>query len=99
MDGLPQRPGFVDAAGPMARHGDDIDQMIQMVTSGIKPAAPPAAQASVAAAGEVEDGGAADKKGKKEKEKHVRMVYSDTEFSPEEKMARFARYAFVPETA
>jgi hypothetical protein len=105
-DGLPQRPPFSgapgfpaagdDTAGSVARHGDDIDQMIQMVTQGIKPA--PAADATVAAPAE-EAGGAADKKGKKDKEKHVRMVYSDNDFSPEERMVRFARYAFVPEAA
>lgn len=43
----------------------------------------------------------ADKKGdekpKKDKSKAVRLVYSDNETSPEEKMAQLARYAFVPE--
>jgi len=34
---------------------------------------------------------------KKEKSKPTRMVYSDSETSPEEKMARLPRYAFVPE--
>ena len=38
-----------------------------------------------------------DKKGKKEKEKNVKLVYSDNETSPEEKMARLPRYAFVPD--
>jgi hypothetical protein len=27
----------------------------------------------------------------------MKMIYSDNETSPEEKMAKFARYAFVPE--
>ena len=34
--------------------------------------------------------------GKKEKAKPTRLVYSDSEVSPEEKMARLPRYAFVP---
>jgi hypothetical protein len=85
--------------------------MIQMVTQGIKPPQPaapasapaPAQAASATATAEAADeapaGGAADKKGKKDREKHVRMVYSDAEFSPEERMVRFARYAWAPEAA
>ena len=38
-----------------------------------------------------------EKKAKKEKEKPVKMVYSDNEISPEEKMAKLPRYAFVPD--
>lgn len=37
-----------------------------------------------------------EKKGKKEKEKNMRLVYSDNEVSPEEKMAQMPRYAFAP---
>ena len=37
-----------------------------------------------------------DKKGKKEKEKNMRLVYSDKEVSPEEKMSQMPRYAFNP---
>ena len=40
---------------------------------------------------------AGEKKAKKEKEKAVKMVYSDNEVSPEEKMAKLPRYAFVPD--
>jgi hypothetical protein len=40
---------------------------------------------------------ATEKKPKKEKDKNMRMVYSDNEISPEEKMARLPRYAFVPD--
>ena len=36
-------------------------------------------------------------KGKKDKDKNTRMVYADTEFSQEERMARMPRYAFNPE--
>ena len=40
-----------------------------------------------------------DKKTKKEKDKDkpVKLVYSDNETSPEEKMAKLPRYAFVPD--
>ena len=37
------------------------------------------------------------KKAKKEKDKNTKMVYSDNEVSPEEKMAKMPRYAFVPD--
>ncbi|KAL8675782.1 MAG: hypothetical protein Q9224_007384, partial [Gallowayella concinna] len=43
----------------------------------------------------VEDG-AEDKKGKKDKDKNAKLVYSDNEISPEEKMAHLPRYAFAP---
>ena len=36
-----------------------------------------------------------EKKGKKEKDKS-KLIYSDNEVSPEEKMAQMPRYAFVP---
>ena len=39
---------------------------------------------------------AEEKKGKKEKEKNMKLVYSDNEVSPEEKMAQMPRYAFAP---
>lgn len=38
-----------------------------------------------------------EKKPKKDKEKATRLVYSDNEVSPEEKMAKLSRYAFAPE--
>ena len=38
---------------------------------------------------------ATEKKGKKEKDKNSKMVYSDNEISPEEKMAQLSRYAFT----
>ena len=37
-----------------------------------------------------------DKKGKKEKDKKMKLIYSDNETSPEEKMAKLPRYAFNP---
>jgi hypothetical protein len=38
-----------------------------------------------------------EKPAKKEKSKPTKLVYSDNEISPEEKMARLPRYAFVPD--
>ena len=37
-----------------------------------------------------------EKKGKKEKDKNMKLVYSDNDVSPEEKMAQMPRYAFAP---
>ena len=37
-----------------------------------------------------------EKKGKKEKDKNTKLVYSDNDVSPEEKMAQMPRYAFAP---
>ncbi|KAL8690849.1 MAG: hypothetical protein Q9218_003798 [Villophora microphyllina] len=43
------------------------------------------------------EGATEDKKGKKDKDKNTKMMYSDNEVSPEEKMAHLPRYAFAPE--
>lgn len=49
------------------------------------------------APGEAKSGGTqGEKRPKKEKEKAIKLVYSDNETSPEEKMAKLSRYAFVP---
>lgn len=37
-----------------------------------------------------------EKKSKKEKDKNTKLVYSDNDVSPEEKMAQLPRYAFAP---
>jgi hypothetical protein len=65
--------------------GDDIDQLIRMAEAGIKPAA------GGAGARNGEEAGAQGDK----KKKGTRMVYGDTEVSPEEKMAGLARYRWV----
>lgn len=39
--------------------------------------------------------GQEEKKTKKEKDKNMKLVYSDNEVSPEEKMAQLPRYAFA----
>ncbi|KAL5611670.1 hypothetical protein BROUX41_000752 [Berkeleyomyces rouxiae] len=92
--GLPTRPSQPNFWPPSAIHGtpgtnqypaaghgnDDIDDLIRSAEAG----AQPAAAAATEPAGE-----------KKKKDKGVRMIYSDTEVSPEEKMALLPRYAFV----
>ena len=37
-----------------------------------------------------------EKKGKKDRDKSMKLMYSDNEVSPEEKMAKMPRYAFAP---
>lgn len=96
----------VDASGGI---GDDIDQLIRMAEAGIKPpkkeettvtaAAPRNANDSntanpLTAAGQATDSPLPEKKSKKDKP--MKMVYSDNHTSPEEKLARMPRYAFVP---
>lgn len=95
--GQPGAPGFPAAGGAStvdelvanARQGDDIDQLIRMAEAGIKPAKTPTDGAPTVPP--PADGG--EKKSKKEK---GRMVYSDTEFSPEERMAMLPKYAWTP---
>ncbi|KAK4246576.1 hypothetical protein C7999DRAFT_33008 [Corynascus novoguineensis] len=67
--------------------GDDIDQMIRMAEAGIRPGA-------TATAGKTEEAGTGEKK-----KKGTRMVYGDTEVSPEERMAMLPRYRWVEEAA
>ena len=60
----------------------------------------PAAGGQLAVAEPKQDTKAADvstdKKSKKDREKDNKLVYSDNEVSPEEKMAKLPRYAFDP---
>jgi hypothetical protein len=59
-----------------------VDDLISSAQAAVVPTPPQAAPTA-----------APDKKGK---EKNVRLMYSDNEISPEEKMAMNPRYAFVP---
>ncbi|EFX04634.1 c2h2 finger domain containing protein [Grosmannia clavigera kw1407] len=91
--GLPQRPSAYgtgaastldDLVSGAAHGGDDIDKIIRMAEAGIRPPAPqPGPPAAQPAAPEKE----------KKKEKAMRMVYSDGDFSLEERMALIPRYA------
>lgn len=89
--GYPGAPSTVDElvsgaarqGGGGGAHGDEIDRLIRAAEQGSHP---PSARADDAAAA----GG--EKKGKS-KDKNMRMVYGDSEVSPEEKMALLPRYA------
>ncbi|KAK3385433.1 hypothetical protein B0H63DRAFT_522765 [Podospora didyma] len=89
---FPRSPSTVDDLVVNAgRGGDDIDQLIRMAEAGIKP--------QQQKNGAAEDGAAGEKKSKKDKEKNTRMIYGDSEISPEEKMIAEPRYRFVAEVA
>ena len=73
-----------------------ISTSVDELISGAARTAEAQAQATPPAA-EKQPTTAEEKKGKKEKDKlKTRLVYSDNETSPEEKMARIPRYAFSP---
>ncbi|KAF6809082.1 hypothetical protein CSOJ01_07151 [Colletotrichum sojae] len=76
-----------DLVSGAAHQGDEIDELIRRAESGIKAPKKPEEEAEEAAG---------EKKSKKDKDKNVRMVYADTEVSPEERMAQLSRYAWVP---
>jgi len=83
-----------------SQDGDDIDAMIRAIESGQKvatklPAQTTSAEPTPTPAPETEQVGTSEKKSKKDKP--IRMVYSDVEFSPEERMSKMHRYAFIPE--
>jgi hypothetical protein len=101
-----------DLIAGAARESDDIDEIIRMAEAGIKPPkkdslpapnlpTPPAA-VSTPTAEPVKDEPPAKTEApppekKSKKDKPIRMVYSDDELSPEERMAKMPRYAFVPD--
>ncbi|KAJ5911606.1 uncharacterized protein N7473_000909 [Penicillium subrubescens] len=102
LAGLPQRPAF--AAPPI-----NAQQMQQMHMGHPAPPAPApgysngnATQTPGGVSSSVDDlissaakeAAAAEKPAKKDKAKNTRMIYSDENVSPEEKMAKLARYAF-----
>ncbi|PQE22567.1 c2h2 finger domain-containing protein [Rutstroemia sp. NJR-2017a BVV2] len=100
-----------DLVSGAAREADDIDKIIRMAEAGIKPpkkdsidvAKTEAPENPTAVAGNSDKTEskadakeeATEKKAKKDKP--MKMIYSDNEVSPEEKMAKMPRYAFVPE--
>ncbi|KAH6662570.1 hypothetical protein B0J14DRAFT_495838 [Halenospora varia] len=93
-----------DLVSGAAREADDIDEIIRMAEAGIKPpkkgetpvAAPKVvAEATPTPAPETEKPEATEKKSKKDKP--TKMIYSDNDISPEEKIAQMPRYAFIPD--
>jgi hypothetical protein len=105
----PTNTSSVDDLKPGApREADDIDEIIRMAEAGIKPpkkgeipsnpaVVPEAAAVSTPPPGTADKSDNAEKPEKKsKKEKPSRMVYSDNDLSPEERMAMMPRYAFIP---
>lgn len=95
-----------DLVAGAAREADDIDEIIRMAEAGIKPpkkgeklSAPPEIVATQTPLPEtndkIEKAEPSEKKSKKEKP--IKMIYSDSNLSPEEKMMEMPRYAFNPE--
>ncbi|QKX53503.1 uncharacterized protein TRUGW13939_00582 [Talaromyces rugulosus] len=80
-------------AAPLSSSVDDlISGAAKAADNAAAQTPPPPPPPTAAASGEEE------KKTKKEKEKSkTRLVYSDNEISPEEKMAKLARYAYTPD--
>ncbi|KAF7917905.1 uncharacterized protein EAE98_009933 [Botrytis deweyae] len=89
---------------------DDIDKIIRMAEAGIKPpnrnsvdlsktetTEAVAAPESVAQPGPQPEAKTEVAEKKSKKDKPMKMIYSDNEVSPEEKMAKMPRYAFVPD--
>lgn len=62
-----------------------VDDLVSGAAKQADEAAAPAAEATE------------EKPAKKDKAKQMKLVYSDNETSPEEKMARMPRYAFAPD--
>ncbi|KAL8969412.1 MAG: hypothetical protein Q9197_004357 [Variospora fuerteventurae] len=79
---------------PASANATSLDELVSDVARDAEKAASAAASSSAQVQAET---AADDKKGKKEKEKNVKMVCSDNEVSPEEKMAQLPRYAFAPQ--
>ena len=98
-----------DLVSGAAREADDIDEIIRMAEAGIRPPKKGEAAAAPLQAIEteatstpvpetVETGEKSEPTQKKsKKDKPQKMIYSDNDMSPEEKMALMPRYAFVPE--
>lgn len=106
--GYPTNASSVDdlVSGAANDVEDEIDKMIRLAEAGIKPSnkgeTPALVQpdATPTPAPEVktditDKAEPAEKKSKKEKP--IKMIYSDNDLSPEERMAKMPRYAFVPD--
>ncbi|KAI4168691.1 MAG: hypothetical protein LQ343_006194 [Gyalolechia ehrenbergii] len=79
---------------PVSDNATSLDELVSGAARDAEKAANASSDAkSVAKA----DGTLEEKKGKKDKDKNMKLVYSDNDVSPEEKMAQLPRYAFAPE--
>jgi hypothetical protein len=84
-------PSIVTASIPVGSASTLDDLVSGAAKDADKAASAGESKATAAKAGT----GAEEKKGKKDKDKG-KLVYSDNDVSPEEKMAQLPRYAFVP---
>jgi hypothetical protein len=85
-------------ASPLPGGGSTATSVDELISGAAKQADELAAKSSGAPSRPEESAAATpaeDKAAKKEKAKPTRLVYSDSEVSPEEKMARLPRYSFV----
>ncbi|KAL4939867.1 hypothetical protein BDV06DRAFT_213966 [Aspergillus oleicola] len=89
-------PGGGAAPGVANGEKPDATPFASSIDDLISGAAEQADQAATTATPKPTEG-AEEKPAKKDKSKQSRLVYSDNETSPEEKMARLPRYAFVPD--
>ncbi|KAL4810777.1 hypothetical protein BDV18DRAFT_2158 [Aspergillus unguis] len=84
--GGPAAPGVANGGAENTPFSSSVDDLISgAAKEADQAAAPPPAETTE------------EKPTKKDKSKQSRLVYSDNETSPEEKMARLPRYAFVPD--
>ena len=84
-------PGVTPArAEPHSTLSNDVDDLLSGAAKDVEKVESIVNSKVEAKAEELQD----EKKGKKEK--NTKLIYSDNEVSPEEKMAQLPRYAFVP---
>lgn len=81
VGGLPTANSVEDLISGAAKQADELAAKSTFTPAKTEPATPVPEE----------------KPAKKEKTKATRLVYSNSEISPEEKMARLPRYAFVPD--
>lgn len=87
-----QPNGSLDSINPMTANATSLDDLLLGAAKEVDQA-----QATASSMlGAKTDDPPEEKKGKKEKDKNTKLVYSDNDVSPEEKMAQLPRYAFAP---
>lgn len=91
--GLPQRPNF-STPTQQGNKADSTSLNTPTEALSLDELVSNAAKAAEGATNPTED--KKEKKTKKESSKNIKLVYSDNNVSPEEKMARLPRYAFNP---
>ncbi len=87
------------SAAPESANATSLDDLISGASKEAEASVTVGAQAEAAPTEQAPAEAGEEKTSKKEKEKNkaTKLVYSDNDVSPEEKMARMPRYAFTPE--